>query len=176
MCPRFGVPRKVEGVSRFDVFLSHRSEDDETIVRIAKKLRDASLEPWIDNWYCEGGGRWQSEIADGIKNSRAFAVFLGGSGMSGWVDEELAVARSRAAKDRDYRVFLVLLPHAPEPFDRSTLPAFLNTRGSVDLRKGYERADQFRALTDAILGIVAGPPAQPSPSDVSPYRGLDVFD
>lgn len=163
-------------MERFDVFLSHRSEDDETIVRIATILRDASIEPWIDNWYCEGGGRWQTEIADGIKNSRAFAVFLGASGMSGWVDEELAVALSRAAKDRDYRVFLVLLPQAPDPFDRSTLPAFLNTRGSVDLRKGYERTDQIRALTDAILGIVAGPPPKPDQSDTSPYRGLEAFD
>ena len=104
------VLRQFVDMERFDVFLSHRSEDDESIVRIATLLRDASLEPWIDNWYCEGGGRWQSEIAEGIKNSRAFAVFLGASGMSGWVDEELAVALSRAAKDRDYRVFLVLLP------------------------------------------------------------------
>lgn len=39
----------------FHVFLSHRSEDDVAVERIARKLRAAQLEPWIDNWYCQGG-------------------------------------------------------------------------------------------------------------------------
>jgi len=164
------------GTGEFDVFLSHRSEDDVAVERIARKLRAASLEPSIDNWYCQGGGRWQQEIADGLMRSKACAVFFGASGVSDWVDEEIEISLSRTKKDRSFRVFLVLLPGAPEPFDRSKAPAFLNNRGWVDLRKGFEQPSQFTKLANAILGISAVPAPASVVSKVSPYRGLEVFD
>lgn len=160
----------------FHVFLSHRSEDDVAVERIARKLRAAQLEPWIDNWYCQGGGRWQQEIADGLTRSHACAVFFGASGVSDWVDEEIEISLSRTKKDKSFRVFLVLLPGAPEPFDRSKAPAFLNNRGWVDLREGFEQPGQFTKLVNAILGISAVPAPASVVSGVSPYRGLEVFD
>ena len=47
------------GVHRFAVFLSHNSRDKPTVERLAEKLREAALEPWLDRWYLTGGGVWQ---------------------------------------------------------------------------------------------------------------------
>ncbi|MBV9960459.1 MAG: hypothetical protein JO360_18675, partial [Acidobacteria bacterium] len=81
------------------------------------------------------------------------------------------------AKDRSFRVFLVLLPGLSEPFDTSQLPPFLSTRTWVDLRKGIEDARSFQSLINAIKGLPLGPerPIEPR-DDVCPYRGLQAFD
>jgi hypothetical protein len=47
--------------------------------------------------------------------SSACAYFVGPNGQGDWEREELAVALSRAANDRRFRLFPVLLPGVPEP-------------------------------------------------------------
>jgi WD40 repeat protein/energy-coupling factor transporter ATP-binding protein EcfA2 len=161
---------------QFDVFLSHNSKDRQTVQRIAAKLREAGFRPWLDVWELTGGGEWQKELEAGLRSSRAFAVLVGPNGLSGWVEMELAVALDRAAKERDFRLFLVLLPDLPDPFDPASLPAFLNTRGWVDLREGFEDQTRFQSLINAILGIAHGEPALvPSDGAITPYRGLEAF-
>lgn len=162
---------------QYDIFLSHTSEEDAAVERIAEKLRDAGFAPWIDNWNCAGGGRFQREIDAGIEQSRAFAACIGESGISGWVADEMETARSRAVKDPSFRFFVVMLPGYPDSFDRQSIPATLRNRGWVDFRKGFENARQFREIVDAIQGRVSGPESrqQLDPSE-SPYRGLEVFD
>src|SRR5215208_4151382 len=103
---------------RFDVFLSHNSKDKPTVERIAVKLKQAGLEPWLHAWALTPGGRWQEEIADAVRvETRSCAVFLGPHGIGDWSREELDLAKDRSAKDRSYRLFLVLLPGLPVPFD-----------------------------------------------------------
>jgi TIR domain len=48
---------------RHDVFLSHNSKDKPTVERIAVRLKQVGLEPWLDVWSLTPGGRWQAEIA-----------------------------------------------------------------------------------------------------------------
>jgi hypothetical protein len=83
----------------------------------------------------------------------------------------------RSAKDRSFRVFLVLLSGLSEPFDSASLPAFLTTRTWVDLRKGFEDSRAFQVLINAVKGIPLGAqvPAEAS-DDLCPYRGLKPFD
>ena len=97
--------------------------------------------------------------------------------MGSWEDLEYKLATDRMAKDRNFRVFLVLLPGLPEPFDTSQLPPFLSMRTWVDLRKGIEDARSFQSLINAIKGMPLGPetPIEPR-DDVCPYRGLQTFD
>src|SRR4051812_35783838 len=108
-------------MSEFDVFLSHNSQDKPVIERLAEKLKRAGLEPWLDKWQLTPGGRWQDEIVVGLHASSACAVFIGPHGLGDWSREELALAADRAAKDRAFRVFPVLLPGLPEPFDATNL-------------------------------------------------------
>ncbi|HKG25846.1 MAG TPA: hypothetical protein VKB09_09375 [Thermomicrobiales bacterium] len=109
--------------------------------------------------------------------TRACAVFIGPHGIGDWSREELDLAKDRSAKDRSYRLFLVLLPGLPVPFDPSSLPPFLSMHTWVDFRKGFEDAASFQPLINAIKGIAPGPskPIEPN-QDVCPYRGLQAFD
>ena len=90
--------------------LSHNSRDKPAVERIAERLRRAGVEPWLDSWNLTPGGRWQDEIVEGLRGSSACAVFVGPHGLGDWVREELALALDRAAKDRAFRLFVVLLP------------------------------------------------------------------
>ncbi len=135
------------------------------------------MEPWLDVWSLTPGGRWQEELAIGIRASKACAYFVGPNGEGDWEREELGVAQSRAAKDRDFRLFPVLLPGVGDPFDRTILPPFLSTRTWVDLRGGLDDSRAVQALINAITGVPLGP-AVPieSRDDVCPYLGLETFD
>jgi hypothetical protein len=70
-----------------------------------------------------------------LRASSTCAFFVGANGVGDWPSEELSVALDRAAKDRAFRVFMVLLPGVDEPFDATTLPPFLSTRPSVAMPK-----------------------------------------
>lgn len=162
---------------RYDIFLSHNSRDKPLVERLAARLKRAGLEPWLDKWNLTPGGRWQDEIVDGLRGSSACAVFVGPHGMGDWVREELAVALDRAAKDRGFRLFLVLLPGVPEPFDPTTLPPFLSTRTWVDLRAGIDAAHALQSLINAVRGVAHGPSTTIQPdAAICPYRGLEAFD
>ena len=161
---------------RFDVFLSHNSRDKPVVERVGEKLRRGGIEPWLDKWHLTPGGQWQDELAGALRACSACAIFVGPHGLGDWVREEMAVALDRAAKDRGFRLFLVLLPGLPEPFDATSLPPFLSTRTWVDLRQGIEDARGIQSLISAVKGVPLGPETViQRDGDVCPYRGLSTF-
>ncbi len=131
---------------RFQVFLSHHSADDAAVERIAEWLRA----------------------------SAACAVVVGPHGLGDWARLELAVAADRAAKDDDFRLFMVLLPGAPRPDDPSL--DFLLTRTWVDLREGIDDPAALQKLARAVTGINRPDTDTAEQEEVRPYRGLEVFD
>jgi len=146
-----------ESTPVFHVFLSHNSREKAVVERIAERLKRHGLEPWFDKWSLTPGGDWQDELADGLRWASSCAIFIGAHGIGDWERLELKLATARMAKDRSFRVFLVLLPGLPEPFDTSSLPPFLSTRTWVDLRKGVAEHRSFQKLIDAIKGAGASP-------------------
>jgi WD40 repeat protein len=168
--------RPAHGV-RFDVFLSHNSRDKPVVERVARALKTAGLEPWLDAWHLTPGGAWQHEIAEGLRSSKSCAVFVGPADLGDWEQQELGLALDRAAKDPRFRVFPVLLPGIPEPFDPHRLPPFLSTRTWVDFRSGYADERALQRLIKAIKGIPLGGEEEPEVRPgVCPYRGLQVFE
>lgn len=160
----------------FDVFLSHNSRDKPAVERVGEKLRRGGIEPWLDKWHLTPGRPWHEELAVVLRACAACAVFVGPHGLGDWVREELAVALERAARDRGFRLFLVLLPGLPEPFDATSLPPFLSTRTWIDLRKGVDDARGIQALINAVKGVPLGPETVTErDGDVCPYRGLSTF-
>jgi len=147
----------------YDIFLSYNSKDRPTILAIAHALRQAGLEPWLDQWHLTPGGDWQSELAAGVRGSRACAVCVGPSGVGAWSAMELRLALDEAAKDPAYRCFALLLPGAPDPFDPRDLPPFLSTTSWVNLRAGFEDPVAFGHLLSAIRGLPYGISAPPEP-------------
>lgn len=161
----------------FDVFFSYNSREKAVVERIAERLKREAIEPWLDKWCLTPGGDWQDELADGLLRSSSCAVFVGPCGIGDWERLELKLATNRMAKDRNFHVFLVLLPDLPEPFDTSSLPPFLSTRTWVDLRKGIADPRSFQTLINAVKGVASGPEMPILPRDeVCPYQGLRAFD
>ena len=158
---------------RFDCFISYNRADEAAVERMAERLRQERLEPWLDRWTLTPGGSWQEEIVEGLRASRACAVVIGPQGLSDWAREELAVAQDVAAKDRRFRIFMVLLPGAPELSDPAL--AFLRTRTWVDLRSGVDR-DGVQDLISAITGVPRRQDVVVDTADVCPYQGLEAFD
>ncbi len=175
--PQTGPPAASE-VRRFATFLSHNSHDKPAVERVAEKLHEAGLEPWLDRWYLIGGDVWQADLAAALRASDTCAVFIGPNGFGDWAREELGVAQNRAAKDPAFRLIPVLLPGLPDPFDHSAmLPPFLTNRTWVDLRAGLDDPASFQRLVSAIKGIPPGPPGPGELQDQPPpYRGLQPFE
>lgn len=94
--------------------------------------------------------------------------------MGNWAREELAVAQDLAAKDRAFRVFMVLLPGAPELSDPRL--AFLRTRSWVDLRNGIADREGLQDLVSAITGAPRRRDVVVRSADTCPYRGLEAFE
>ncbi|MGH8907454.1 MAG: TIR domain-containing protein [Egibacteraceae bacterium] len=161
----------VEGV-RFDVFLSYNRADEAVVEHVAERLREEGVQPWLDRWALTRGGRWQEEIVAGLGASGACAVFVGAHGLGDWTREELAVAQDRAAKDRDFRLFMVLLPGAIRSDDPSL--ALLATRTWIDLRAGIDDVGDLLAAVSGGCAPAGGVAARGE--DVCPYRGLEVFE
>jgi CHASE3 domain sensor protein/energy-coupling factor transporter ATP-binding protein EcfA2 len=161
---------------RFDVFLSHNNRDRPVVEPIAQHLKAAGLEPWLDKWSLTPGGEWQSELGAGLDASVACAVFVGPHDLGAWELQEVAVALDRAARQKDFRVFPVLLPGVDEPFDPNRLPHFLRARTWVDFRRGQNDTRALQDLINAVKGVPFGPGVSEAPrTDVAPYRGLRVF-
>ncbi|MGH8930759.1 MAG: TIR domain-containing protein, partial [Egibacteraceae bacterium] len=162
------------GAQRFDVFLCHHSADGGVVERIAERLRSAGVRSWLAGWRIAPGDDWQNEIIRGLGASTACAVFVGSPGLGGWAREELGVAQDRAVTDRSFRLFMVLLPGAPNPDDPNL--AFLANRQWVDLRPDIDDR-RFQDLLSAISGIPRRPAALAAARDSRcPYRGLEVFE
>lgn len=159
--------------AQFDVFVSYHHADRPAVEMIARRLRQERLEPWWDGWRLVPGEPWQEAIVHGLRASKAFAVVVGPSGLGDWVREELAIAQDRAAKERGFRMFMVLLPGAPDLSD----PSFdiLRTRGWVDLRAGTDREEGLQELLAAITGAPRGRDEAVGALGICPYRGLEPF-
>ncbi|HEX8129798.1 MAG TPA: SUMF1/EgtB/PvdO family nonheme iron enzyme [Pyrinomonadaceae bacterium] len=168
---------------KFDVFLSYNGDEISAVARIADLLKSEGLEPWFDHWYTVGGDKFQEKIPEALNASLACAVFIGPHGFGNWEREELQVAQNRAAKDSNFRLFLVLLPGVPRPFDPSTSAPFLGARKWVDLSDGFDDKRALFPLICAIRGTAPGPrtnsfyttSATTRYPDVCPYLGLQSF-
>jgi len=151
----------------FDVFLSYNGRDRAAATAIAEKLKREDLRPWIDVWESTPGVLFHTELLAGLDASSACAVLVGPDQLGDWGREELGVALNRAAKEPSFHLFAVLLPGLTPEFDPSELPAFLATRGCIDLRSGIASQPGWRAFVRAIHGKPPGPPTgQPRASHV----------
>lgn len=100
-------PALSAGRSIYDVFISHASEDKETIVReLAESLRAQGLDVWFDEFTLNIGDSLRQKIDEGLSSSRIGLVVLSPSFMQkGWTNYELDGIVTRAISGEQ-----VLLP------------------------------------------------------------------
>jgi hypothetical protein len=122
------VVRGKEAVEEFDVFLCHNWEDKPAVRRLAQRLREYGLRPWLDERELRPGIPWQPMVEDVIAGIPAAVVIVGPGGIGPWQNQELA-AFLRQFVRRRCAVVPVLLPGT----DHLDLPLFLDGLTWVDL-------------------------------------------
>ena len=91
------------------LFLSHSSQDESIVSRIARNLNTCGVDVWLDAWELRVGDDIHERIADAIAKSRFVAVTVSGRfDGSKWVKGEVSQALSRE-KTEDRTVVLPLL-------------------------------------------------------------------
>lgn len=136
----------------FDVFLSYSHESRAHVEELAVRIADQGLKVWIDKWVLVPGGKWQPEIAHGLRKANTCAVCIGEQKPSGWFKEEIERALNRQTSDASFRVIPVLLPGAEE----LNVDDFLELRTWVDLRNGIDDQKEFHYLICGINGVAPG--------------------
>lgn len=136
---------------RYDVFLSHSSQDKEPVEKLARQLSDAGLRPFLDKWHLVPGESWQEALEEALDQSRTYAVFVGPSGIGPWENEEMRSALEERVRDNSRRVIPVLLPGVLDS-TVNCLPRFLRRLTWVDFRNGLSDPEVFRRLLNGIKG------------------------
>ena len=77
---------------KFDVFLSHNNKDKVAVERLAQRLREADINPFLDKWHLIPGEPWQEALEEALDASSTVAIFIGPSGISPWHNEEMRAA------------------------------------------------------------------------------------
>jgi hypothetical protein len=96
---RDATPNRLAEVGdRFDVFISHASEDKDEVVRpLAEALKGAGLSVWYDEYQLKIGDSLRQSIDRGLAGSRFGIVVLSPSFLSkGWTNYELDGIVSRS--------------------------------------------------------------------------------
>ena len=117
----------------YDIFLSHNSQDKESVRSAADAMREHGLDVWLDEEQLIPGTRWIPELEKAIQNSAAVAVMIGSNGLGSWERPEMEGALIQSV-DRHTPVIPMLLPCAAATPE---LPLFLRTFTWVDCRNGF---------------------------------------
>lgn len=164
--------------SNSDVFLCHNSNDKPVVEEIARRLLGKGIIPWLDKWNLIPGEPWQEAIEAALHACSSCAIFIGADGASPWQNEEMYSAISRRVKDPEkaFRVFPVFLPNTPKA-EFNALPPFLHRHTGVYFKDSLDDEDAFNLLISGIQGTKPGPHLTSLVrGNVSPYKGLQVFD
>jgi len=71
-------------VTKFDVFLSHNSQDKPRVRELARLLDDRGIRVWLDEDQLIPGESWLPSLEKGIKGSTTGAVLVGKDGLGPW--------------------------------------------------------------------------------------------
>lgn len=129
------------------LFLSHSGEDSENARELAGQLREVGMNVWLDVDNLKPGDLWQKRIEEALQTSTAFLVYVGKSGVKGWVDREVRFALSRNVKEKDFPIIPVLGPGS----NQTELPSFLMQHQYLDLRSGIKDNKKIKEILDVIL-------------------------
>ncbi len=159
--------------SPYDVFFSYNWRDRAEVETVARALSQQRLNVFLDRWYLVPGRPWMQALEEVLGSCQAVAVFLGPQGMGFWQQREQYLALSRQARQPDFPVIPVLLPHADPAL------GFLSHNTLVDFRQQLDDPIPLEIFKKAVRGEPPGPDlaqrVQDTLASVCPYRGLRPF-
>ena len=159
-----------EAQGRYDVFLSHNSEDKREVEDIAKALKKKGLRPWLDKWDMAAGDIINDKLEWAIEHVPCAALFFGKHDAGNWHIMEYRAYLERWAQGQS-RMVPVILPGA---LDQPELPVFLRQALWVDMRDW--KSDGSDAFYRLVCGVVGRAPGDASPKQLSPRDVLEWQD
>jgi len=138
------------------IFLSYAKEDRRRVLNIYRALRNAGLNPWMDQppkpWHGEGilpGQEWAPEIRKRISQAALVLVFLSRKSLAkrGYVQREYRLALDLALEQPPTRISLV--PVLLEPCDVPDLRV-----DAISLRQ-FQWHPQYRSTIKELVALVS---------------------
>jgi len=132
--------------NEFDVFLCHNSVDKLEIKRIAVRLRNHGILPWLDEWELRPGLPWQNALQERIDGIKSVAVFIGDNGIGPWQNMELNAFISQFVERRCPVIPVILRKCERAP----NMPLFLKGMTWIDFKR--RKPDPLDQLIWGITG------------------------
>jgi hypothetical protein len=155
------------------LFLSYNRADSEAVRQVRVHLQALGVRTFLDSEQLTAGLSWPEALERVLKEAKAVAVFLGGSGLGLWQKREMFFALDlqveRLRNAQALPVIPVLL-HGAE-----ITPGFLFLNTWVDLRSSLRDAEGLAALAKAVDTGEADTWREPRPA-VCPYQALSAFE
>jgi hypothetical protein len=111
--------RQWKAARQLRVFLCHGSEDKQDVRRLYQLLREADMQPWLDEKDIKPGQDWDEAIREAVRACHIVLVFLSLRSVTkeGYVQKEIRFALERAEEMPEGRVYIipVLLEACPIP-------------------------------------------------------------
>ncbi len=143
---------------KYDVFLSH-SSNDKTIVRaLAERLRANKLRVWFDEWEIRAGDSIPSKIEEGLEHSRVLVLCMSAQAFgSDWAQLEAGTFRFRDPLNKERRFIPLRLDGAPI---KGSLAQFLYINWLPE-----DREQEYAKILEACR-----PPAKPPMAEAEATR------
>jgi tetratricopeptide (TPR) repeat protein len=137
---------------RFDVFVSHSSQDKPWVLRLVADLGRYGVSVWLDANEIRPGDLFVNALERGLEQSGAVALVVSPEAMaSGWVEQERARAVALTMRKSEPLQLIPMLLRTAE------LPGFLADRHWVDFRNTGQYAESVWRL---VWGITGEKPAE----------------
>ena len=108
---------------RIKVFLCHGSEDKAVVRELYQRLREDSVDPWLDSENLVPGQDWELEIKKAVRSSDAILVCLSSSSVrkEGFLQKEIKTVLNIADEKPEGTIFII-----PIKLDQCDLPERLS--------------------------------------------------
>ena len=137
--------------SEIQIFLAHAREDQEVILKLYNRIKEAGYKPWVDKKDLKGGQEWESVIPEEIEKSQIFLACLSERSIAkrGYVQKEFRMALNQMASLPSGSIYLI-----PVLLDKCEIPNLRHEEYGISLRKyhgiNYWESDGFAELERAI--------------------------
>jgi TIR domain len=102
------------------VFLCHGSEDKPAVRELYQLLRNADMQPWLDQEDIKPGQDWDQAIRDAVRACHIVLVILSSRSVTkeGYIQKEIRFALERAEEMPEDRVYIIPALIEPCPIPR----------------------------------------------------------
>ncbi len=131
---------------RDKVFICHSSLDHDFVKKLADRLKQDSIDVWIDDWMINVGDSITQKINEALEKSSFFIiVFSENSISSEWVNKELNATLMRQLLKKDIKILPLLLGLTAEK-----LPPLLMDIYSARFEEGILNEEEYAKLIKPI--------------------------